>query len=108
MGLGSESEPESKSESDSVKKPLSIPIYLKFRAQAICFSSDFGLVVSFEQEKKIRVELPEEYQEKVCGICGNWNGDIDDDYFPFGLQTKGSYSEIGTSYKVAVPGEEEV
>ena len=65
-------------------------------------------MVAFEQEKKIRVELPEEYQKKVCGICGNWNGDIDDDYFPFGLQARGSYAEIGNSYKVEVPGEEEM
>ncbi len=71
-------------------------------------ASDFGLMVWYERENLIRVTLPDEYANHVCGLCGNWNGNVDDDYFPFGTTQRGSYAEIGNSYKVQRDDEEEV
>ena len=33
-------------------------------------------------------------------MCGNWNGNYIDDMYPYGSNEKGTYSEIGMSYKV--------
>ena len=42
---------------------------------------------------------------QINGLCGNWNGYRDDDFYPYGLERKGTYSEIGISYKVGKENE---
>ncbi|CAD5119120.1 DgyrCDS7763 [Dimorphilus gyrociliatus] len=63
-------------------------------------STDFGLQVSFERNHMAVVKLPAQYQNKMCGLCGNWNGNARDDYYPKGLSVKKPYFEIGNSWEV--------
>lgn len=39
-------------------------------------STDFGLQVSFERNHMAVVKIPDVYKTKMCGICGNWNGNV--------------------------------
>ena len=40
---------------------------------------------------------------QVCGICGNWDGNKENDLFPRGSNQKGTYQEIGESYLTQIP-----
>ena len=62
--------------------------------------ADFGLEVSYESNHKATVKVPDEYKNKMCGICGNFNDDPNDDMFPRNKNVKGSFTAIGNSWRV--------
>lgn len=65
--------------------------------------TDFGLEVKYDLVYKVSVTLPESYQGKTGGLCGNFNGIKDDDFqLPDGGVTK-SVQAFGVAWKVAVP-----
>ncbi len=44
-------------------------------------STGFGLVVSWNGQSTVEIELDKRLAQKsTCGICGNFNGDPDDDW----------------------------
>ena len=67
-------------------------------------NTEFGLKVTFNGGSWPTVTVPDGYQDKMCGLCGNWNGnDKDDMKDPNGvLQTKAT--DFGNSW--AVQGED--
>ncbi|KAJ8332931.1 hypothetical protein SKAU_G00418270 [Synaphobranchus kaupii] len=44
--------------------------------------SDFGLTLTYNWNKRVTVALPRSYSGALCGICGNFNGDKNDDRVP--------------------------
>ncbi len=63
-------------------------------------TTDFGLQVAYSNNHRAEVKVPPEYKTKMCGICGNWNDDPDDDKFANGGTSKVSYTQIGNSWIV--------
>uniref|UniRef100_A0A672F8Q3 Fc fragment of IgG binding protein n=1 Tax=Salarias fasciatus TaxID=181472 RepID=A0A672F8Q3_SALFA len=64
-----------------------------------------GIVVSFDWHSKVRVTLPSTYQDAVCGLCGNYNGEAQDDLTMKNGQKAPNGAKLGESWKVAeVPG----
>ena len=55
------------------------------------------------QKNKYALEIPKGYANKLCGICGNYNGDKKDDLFPKGSKEKAKYGAIGDSWITANP-----
>ncbi|XP_051740708.1 mucin-5B-like isoform X3 [Ctenopharyngodon idella] len=41
--------------------------------------SKYGLTVFWEEDNSILIELAEKYQGQTCGLCGNFNGNKEDD-----------------------------
>ncbi|KFQ42249.1 IgGFc-binding protein, partial [Nestor notabilis] len=65
----------------------------------------FGLRVSFDWYSYARVLLPEVYAGAVCGLCGNANGDADDDFVTRDGQRATDEIHLANSWKVGdVPG----
>ncbi|XP_046888278.1 IgGFc-binding protein-like [Hypomesus transpacificus] len=63
--------------------------------------TDFGLTVKYDWEHHLVVSLPASYAGKTCGLCGNFNGNPNDDYStPLGTQARG-VPAFGSSWKVA-------
>ncbi|KAK6182886.1 hypothetical protein SNE40_010470 [Patella caerulea] len=40
----------------------------------------FGLEVYWDGGDEVEVILPKQYRSKTCGLCGNYNGEIEDDW----------------------------
>ncbi|NXL68836.1 FCGBP protein, partial [Chordeiles acutipennis] len=64
-----------------------------------------GMKVTFDWYSYARVILPDVYAGAVCGLCGNANGKVDDDFsMPDGQRAKDE-TQLGDSWKVGdVPG----
>lgn len=70
----------------------------------VVIQTDFGLRVAYDLMYNVRVTVPGNYYQQLCGLCGNYNGDPKDDFQkPDGSQA-GSPNEFGNSWEEAVPG----
>ncbi|XP_074009677.1 IgGFc-binding protein [Numenius arquata] len=64
-------------------------------------TTDFGLRVKFDGNHRVEVTLPSTFGEKVCGMCGNYNGMAADDFLnPEGMPEPDSTS-LGNSWQVS-------
>ncbi|CAM5137602.1 unnamed protein product, partial [Eretmochelys imbricata] len=67
----------------------------------VMVSTDFGLTVKFDGNHRVEVTLPSSFKEKVCGMCGNYNGNAADDFLnPDGVLEPDSTS-LGNSWQVS-------
>ncbi|NXI88252.1 ZAN protein, partial [Rhipidura dahli] len=63
--------------------------------------TDFGLRVKFDGKHRVEVTLPSTFGQKVCGMCGNYNGIAADDFQnPEGAMEPDSTS-LGNSWEVS-------
>lgn len=64
-------------------------------------TTDFGLRVKFDGNHRVEVTLPSAFGQKVCGMCGNYNGMAADDFLnPDGVREPDSTS-LGNSWQVS-------
>ncbi|KAI4873588.1 hypothetical protein NFI96_003512 [Prochilodus magdalenae] len=67
---------------------------------SVTIQTYFGLTVQFDWDTYLLVTLPATFKSKVCGLCGNFNGNLDDDLgTPYNMQAP-SVEEFGISWKV--------
>ncbi|KAM4694334.1 IgGFc-binding protein-like [Discoglossus pictus] len=86
----------------SGKLPVTLPpdvnIYLS--GNNVLLTTGFGLKVTFDGNHRVEVTLPGNYSDKVCGLCGNFNGNKPDDFLnPDGILESDSTS-LGNSWQV--------
>ncbi|XP_065327650.1 alpha-tectorin-like [Pelmatolapia mariae] len=43
-------------------------------------STNFGLSVTYNGYSAVFISIPPNYREKICGLCGNFNGNPNDDF----------------------------
>ncbi|XP_035492191.1 IgGFc-binding protein [Scophthalmus maximus] len=68
--------------------------------RSVVIETDFGLTVRYDWEHQLVVTLSSSYADKTCGLCGNFNGNPDDDFTtPSGTQAGGAVA-FGSSWKV--------
>uniref|UniRef100_UPI00398F2A05 IgGFc-binding protein-like isoform X1 n=2 Tax=Pristiophorus japonicus TaxID=55135 RepID=UPI00398F2A05 len=61
--------------------------------------TDFGMSVKFDGNHNLEINLPNSYYSKVCGMCGNYNGQKADELMmPDGLIAP-SITHFGNSWK---------
>ncbi|XP_053494814.1 IgGFc-binding protein [Ictalurus furcatus] len=66
--------------------------------------TNFGLRVAYDMIYQVIITVPGTYAGKTCGMCGNYNGNKNDDFLlPDGKETK-ELKTFGAAWKVAVPG----
>lgn len=64
-----------------------------------------GITVTFDWRSTVRVTLPSSYQNAVCGLCGNYNGNNKDDLIMPNGQAAPDGARLGESWQVALtPG----
>ncbi len=60
----------------------------------------FGLSVQYDWNHYLVVSLPTAFMNKVSGLCGNFNGDPNDDFTMPSNTQAASATEFGQSWKV--------
>ncbi|OCT71128.1 IgGFc-binding protein [Xenopus laevis] len=77
-----------------------------FRSGQHCIiQSQLGLRVAFDWDARVAVTVPSSYAGSVCGLCGNYNNQPDDDLMIQGGSITSDRIEFGNSWKVAdLPG----
>ncbi|CAJ0968218.1 unnamed protein product [Ranitomeya imitator] len=66
----------------------------------VLVTTGFGLQVWFDGNQRVQVTIPGYYSGKVCGLCGNFNGNPADDFLnPDGVLEPDSNS-LGNSWQV--------
>lgn len=65
--------------------------------------TDFGLRVSYDLIYYVGVIVPGNYRSKVCGLCGNFNGNPKDDFQMPNNQLTNNVNDFGKSWKVTIP-----
>ncbi|XP_071757273.2 alpha-tectorin [Centroberyx gerrardi] len=64
-------------------------------------NADFGLSVSYDGWSTVSISVPSNYSGETCGLCGNFNGNPNDDFItPSGAMVT-SPTQFGTAWKVA-------
>ncbi|XP_057286893.1 IgGFc-binding protein-like [Pezoporus wallicus] len=66
-------------------------------------TTDFGLTITFDWRSYARVFLPTSYSSAVCGLCGNANGDPEDDLALPNGHMAANETHFGDAWRVA-PG----
>ncbi|KAM6427526.1 IgGFc-binding protein-like [Liasis olivaceus] len=71
----------------------------------IVIMTDFGLMVTFDMKNNIRITVPGSYRERTCGLCGNFNGRVEDDMLQQTGMLTTNPGELGRSWKIRdIPG----
>ncbi|XP_063043702.1 zonadhesin, like [Engraulis encrasicolus] len=85
-----------------VRTPMAIPgapARIATSGVYTVLDTDFGLIVKFDGVHHLEITVPGDYFDKVCGMCGNYNGDAaDDNLMPGGKPAK-DVIELGNSWK---------
>ncbi|KFP60371.1 IgGFc-binding protein, partial [Cariama cristata] len=67
--------------------------------------TDFGLTVTYDWQSQITVSVPRAYANTLCGLCGNYNGNADDEMMTKNGQVTTNPDTFGRSWKVIdIPG----
>uniref|UniRef100_A0A8C5RTL4 VWFD domain-containing protein n=1 Tax=Laticauda laticaudata TaxID=8630 RepID=A0A8C5RTL4_LATLA len=71
----------------------------------IVIMTDFGLMVTFDMKNNIRVTISGNYRGQTCGLCGNFNGKVEDDMMQQSGMPTTNPGELGRSWKIRdIPG----
>uniref|UniRef100_A0A8C3SKN7 VWFD domain-containing protein n=1 Tax=Chelydra serpentina TaxID=8475 RepID=A0A8C3SKN7_CHESE len=70
------------------------------RGVSVVIETDFSLRVSYDWNSYLVVQLSSSFWERVCGLCGNYNGDSGDDFATPAGALAASPVEFGKSWKV--------
>ncbi|XP_062996671.1 IgGFc-binding protein-like [Elgaria multicarinata webbii] len=92
---------------------LSLPIVLSDghlradqRGTKVLIQTDYGLIVSYDLVYHVTVTIPSTYKGQVRGLCGNYNGQKDDEFLLPSGQVTTDVAAFGAAWKVSVPGED--
>ncbi|XP_076431039.1 IgGFc-binding protein-like [Peromyscus maniculatus bairdii] len=70
----------------------------------VVIKTRFGLQVSYDLNNNVRVTVPRNYYNYLCGLCGDYNDDPKNDLQKSDGSQAVSPSELGNSWAKAVPG----
>ncbi|XP_037611027.1 alpha-tectorin-like [Sebastes umbrosus] len=64
-------------------------------------SADFGLSVTYDGYSTVFISVPANYSGRTCGLCGNFNGNPNDEFHTPSGTLVTTPQEFGTAWKVA-------
>lgn len=73
---------------------------VKQSGRYVIVETDFHLTVSYDTDHTVDVNVPTNYFNQTCGMCGNFNGKRQDDYLMPNGQLAQNTNQLGESWKV--------
>uniref|UniRef100_A0A674J0X8 VWFD domain-containing protein n=1 Tax=Terrapene triunguis TaxID=2587831 RepID=A0A674J0X8_9SAUR len=64
----------------------------------------FGLTVSYDLVYQARVTIPGSYEGQTCGLCGNFDGQQDEEFLLPSGRTAPDTAAFGSAWEVQIPG----
>nr|XP_032802535.1 zonadhesin-like [Petromyzon marinus] len=84
---------------ERVTPPLVLPgMHVSLSGSYLVLMTNFSLKVRFDGHHQVEVSVPMEYAGQLCGLCGNFNGDIDDDLLMPNGSLAASETKLGNSW----------
>ncbi|KAJ1132105.1 hypothetical protein NDU88_010434 [Pleurodeles waltl] len=74
-------------------------IQVYYSGSSAVVQTDFGLVVSYDWRHHVAVRVPATYSGSLAGLCGNFNGNMNDDFRVPDGSLVGSAVTFGNSWK---------
>jgi len=79
-------------------------LHLQQKGKSVLIKTAFKLEVLYDWDDRVVIKLPGALSGKVCGMCGNGNGDPRDDSLTPDGHLAWDAEELGRSWKVADEG----
>ncbi|KAM7138220.1 IgGFc-binding protein-like isoform 4-T4 [Macrochelys suwanniensis] len=67
---------------------------------SLILRTNFNLRVSYDWSNHLRVTVPNDFSDSLCGLCGNYNGDLSDDFRTPDGDLAPSVTALGKSWAV--------
>ncbi|XP_071422998.1 IgGFc-binding protein-like [Pithys albifrons albifrons] len=75
-------------------------VSISLTGQYVVVTTNFELHVKFDGNHRAEITLPSTYMSKVCGICGNYNGNKADDFLNPDGEMEADSASLGNSWQV--------
>ena len=62
--------------------------------------NELGVKVTWDGQYRVQVTVSSAWEGRICGLCGNYNGDPDDDFITPNNLSVSDPNEFGTSWKL--------
>ncbi|XP_006893418.1 PREDICTED: mucin-5B [Elephantulus edwardii] len=76
-----------------------LPYKMRYMGIFMVIETHSGLVLSWDRKTSIFIRLHPKYKGKVCGLCGNFDGNAINDFTTRSLSVVGDVLEFGNSWK---------
>ncbi|XP_069077566.1 mucin-2-like [Pleurodeles waltl] len=82
--------------------PKQVPYTLRQSGMFLVVEANIGLIIIWDKKTRITIKLTAKYKgNKVCGLCGNYDGDANNDFKTRSQAVVGDVLEFGNSWKVS-------
>ncbi|XP_077195018.1 otogelin-like protein isoform X1 [Paroedura picta] len=78
-------------------------IFIERLADYILVKSTFGFSLAWDGNSGIYIKLTEEHKGKTCGLCGNYNSDMSDDFLLQNSDYQEDIAKFANSWSVQMP-----
>ncbi|KAJ1178579.1 hypothetical protein NDU88_003824 [Pleurodeles waltl] len=76
-----------------------IPFKIRRMGIYMVTESPNGLVIIWDKKTNIMIKLHSDFKGKICGLCGNYDGNSKNDFTTRSLAVVGDVTEFGNSWK---------
>uniref|UniRef100_A0A4X2KA21 VWFD domain-containing protein n=1 Tax=Vombatus ursinus TaxID=29139 RepID=A0A4X2KA21_VOMUR len=76
-----------------------VPYKIHSRGIYMVLETQAGMVLMWDRKTSIFIKLDQHYKGKVCGLCGNYDGNSMNDFTTRSLSVVGDVQEFGNSWK---------
>ncbi|XP_053545257.1 mucin-5AC-like [Bombina bombina] len=86
-----------------IKRGFGVPVPYRVRLMGIylVIETKSGLLLLWDKKTSIFIKVSSEYKGKLCGLCGNYDGNRNNDFTTRGNAVVASTDEFGNSWKMS-------
>ncbi|XP_018416845.1 PREDICTED: mucin-5AC-like [Nanorana parkeri] len=78
-----------------------VPYQIRMMGIYLVIEAKNGLIVMWDKKTSILIKLSPEFKGKVCGLCGNYDGSVSNDFTTRRLSVVVNVQEFGNSWKAS-------